>query len=149
MTWFWPEVVQDLSLLDIISAAKASISRKNRKRQLSSALLFFSLLATPCAQVHGQVATAMGENIFYRFVLMQRFLQQSQGNRNTKSRTGSSILFPSEVLKSTKHFQDCLGGASTDSGACVHIWNNRDVARAERCERSWNGRKQACKCPFA
>jgi hypothetical protein len=91
ITWFWPEIVQDLSLLQIASAAKSSCGVKGRKRQLASALQFFSTLAAPYGQPAQGKATAMGTHVFYRYVLLQRYLQAHNDKRRKPSKPKSHV----------------------------------------------------------
>ena len=133
-TWFWPEIIQDLSLLDVLSTAKTSSSKKVRKRQLSSAVLFFSTLARPYGQTVHKKVTSMGTSVFYRHVLLQRFLQTCQSKPRTKSKVHpSSVLLLSAALGS--HFGDCLGGALTDPAAYVHLCNNKERARSRKMQK--------------
>ena len=83
ITWFWPEIVQDLSLLEVVSSAKTSTS--NRGKQLSSAMLFFHVLSLP----HGKrslPASRMSNCVFHRFVLLQRHLISNSKQPRSSSR---------------------------------------------------------------
>ena len=75
IAFFWPEIQLDPSLLDIVSTARTSSSRRNRIKQLISALLCLQVLSLPSlhAQAKPMVSNRPGPKrmpafIFYRYL---------------------------------------------------------------------------------
>ena len=119
ITWFWPEIVQDLSLLQIASAAKSSGGIMARKRQLACALQFCSTLAAPYGRPAQGKVTAIGTHVFYRYVLLQRFLQ-AQKKRKAPSKAKPPclpLLFLSEALKTDTKPHDQIGVLDLEAGS--------------------------------
>ena len=124
ITWFWPEIVQDFSLLQIASAAnKVHPVSRPASGSWPAALQFFSTLAAPYGQPADGKATAMGTHVFYRYVLLQRYLQahaqRKKPSKAPKCRFGAKHISKS---KRTKHqsFGALLEVAM--SKKCTPLW---------------------------
>lgn len=82
IAFFWPEIQSNPSLLDVVSTAKSSSSRRDRIKQLVFALLCFHVLSLPSLQML-QMGSAclmscqpkrMPTFIFYRYVVLYQAL---------------------------------------------------------------------------
>ena len=142
ITWFWPEILQDMSLLDILSTRNTSSSARSRARQLSTAVLFFSVLATPLPQTTPKKLSSMGTNICHRWVLLQRFLLSNNHRKPKREQPrGNPVLLLSAALRQElarpANFEDRQGGAEDVSQGGTEdvtrrILENRGVARSRK-----------------
>ena len=116
IAFFWPEIQLDPSLLDIVSTARTSSSRRNRIKQLISALLCLHVLSLPSlhAQAKPMASNRLGPKrmpafIFYRYLALYQALNahvwEGRKGKAAKEKVLGMQFFP-------RH--DRKGGASQE-----------------------------------
>ena len=107
IAFFWPEIQANPFLLDIVSTAKSSISRRDRIKRLISALLCLHALSYPSLQTgaaapaHAPATAAkrMPSCIFYRYSVLHQALtahrrQADKGTVHMLAETTGWVVHP-------------------------------------------------------
>lgn len=153
ITWFWPEIVQDTRLLDVVSA-RTSCSFRSRKEQLSTAMPLFAVIAAPYAQAMPRPQSTMGRSICYRYGFLQKYLHQCQskkGRKTGRETSSSSILLLSEILKKNdaraEESNDKRGGSKEGALTYNVVQDNKDAARRRKMQKVVNWTAEGMELP--
>ena len=117
IAFFWPEIQADPSLLDIVSTAKSSTSRRDRIKRLVSALLCLHILSLPSLHVPCRTPVVsppahpkrMPTYIFYRYMVLYHALSADIWEGQKGQKTKKKVLGIHFCMASDKR-----GGASQE-----------------------------------